>query len=171
MDGYLLSYNPNDFFWVSVQNQFDFTQCPRMLDSASLRNKGSGVGVTPTPGSQCPVVTCPAAPSAAPPTKVPNEPTATPTPNPTYLFNQLYMNAHTPTQAATSGDITGDFAKQLCKNHAESQRLLALQDNLSTTQARFSDTHYDMGNQIQGIVNMAVGIVIACIVGGVAARE
>ena len=169
MDGYLLSYNPNDFFWVSVQNQFDFTQCPRMLDSASLRKKGSGAGVTPTPGSQCPVVTCPAVPATT------NSPapgsTPSPTLNPTYLFNQLYMNAHTPTQAATSGDITGDFAKQLCKNHAESQKLLALQDNLSTTQARFSDTHYDMGNQIQGIVNMAVGIVIACIVGGVAARE
>jgi hypothetical protein len=90
---------------------------------------------------------------------------------PTYLFNQLYVNAHNPTMPPTGGNITGDFAKQLCKNHAESQRLLALQDNLSTTQARFSDTHYDMGTQIQGIVNMSVGVVVACIVGALAARE
>jgi len=169
MDGYLLSYNPNDFFWVSVQDQFDFTQCPDLLNETPSRKKGGGTGVTPTPGSQCPVVTCPA---AVPATTSP-APGSTPSPTltPTYLFNQLYVNAHNPTMPPTGGNITGDFAKQLCKNHAESQRLLALQDNLSTTQARFSDTHYDMGTQIQGIVNMSVGVVVACIVGALAARE
>ena len=191
MDGYLLSYNPNDFFWVSVKNEFDFSQCPQILQKEAAPTSPPGQDASAA-AAGCPVVTCPAQTQTQPtPPSLDWEntwntwqskesvPSAT-TPQPatitaSYLFNRLYRNASNATPAPpimdSSAVLKSSFAAELCKNHQESQRLLNIQNNVSTTQALFSNSNDQAGTLIQSIANVCVGIVAIIIVGGVAARS
>ena len=178
MDGYLLSYNPNDFFWVSVQDEFDFAQCPLegAVDISGDQNASGDASANPMMCPIAPVSTCPAAQSC--PTVPSTEwqsawgwtPTSMPTSSsnvsPGYLFNQLYMNPHnaTPTPASNA-ELKGDFARELCNNYRKGNRLLNLQNEVSTTQVFFGDMSVKSNTQVRDILNICIGIVGIFIVG------
>lgn len=181
MDGYLLSYNPNDFFWVSVQDEFNFTQCPLdgEMDDLRARNAQVDASTNPTgcpipPVATCPAsLTCPTMASTEWQSKWGWEPTPTPTVNvgetPARLFNQLYMNPHNATPTPSSNlELKGNFARELCDNYRKGNRLLAMQNEVSTTQVFFSDMTVKSNTQIRDILNICVGIVGVIIVGSLA---
>lgn len=191
MDGYLLSYNPNDFFWVSVKNEFDFSQCPQILQKEAAPTVPAGLDASAA-AAGCPVVTCPAQTPPTPPSldwentwntwqskeTVPSTTTPPATVNASYLFNRLYRNASNTRNTAlaapimdSSAVLKSSFAAELCKNHQESQKLLNIQNNVSTTQVLFSNSNDQASTLIQSIANVCVGIVAIIIVGGVAARS
>lgn len=180
MDGYLLSYNPNDFFWVSVQDEFNFTQCP-LEDDMKLRGQDgqNDASTNPTgcpipPAATCPAsATCPTLASTEWQSKWGWEPTPTPTPTAEEtikrLFNQLYMNPHNATPTPSSNlELKGNFARELCYNYRKGNRLLAMQNEVSTTQVFFSDMTVKSNTQIRDILNICVGIMGVLVVGSMA---
>jgi hypothetical protein len=181
MDGYLLSYNPNDFFWVSVQDQFDFSQCGNILNTnaaptpsvkTSIDASGNACYIPPTP--TCAAYsnnTCPTLPS----TNFENEwnewistqaPTTKPTFSADFLFNQKYNQ---PIFKDTSGnqivDLNGAFATQLCENYVKGNTLLGIQNEVSTTQVLFSDIERNTNVQLKNIFNMTGGILGIIVIG------
>jgi len=186
MDGYLLSYNPNDFFWVSVQDQFDFSQCGKILNKdtkitpsvkTSIDTSGNACYIPPTP--TCAAYSnnsCPTLPS----TNFENvwedwiatkAPTTQPTYSADFLFNQKY---NSPVFKDTSGneiiDLNGAFATQLCENYVKGNTLLGIQNEVSTTQVLFSDIERNTNVQLKNIFNMTGGIVGVIVLGVILSR-
>lgn len=174
MDGYVLSYNPNDFFWVSVKDNFDFQQCKFTVDKQTPSPTDASGSATLAP-TACPVITCPAADTAAnmdwqakwdsnyvAPMTSPPPLTAE------VLFNELYVNASTvsTTPPAMNQELLrSNFAAALCKNYQESNQLLSVQNEITTSQALFSDSDGQYGYSIQNILNISVGIGAALVLG------
>jgi len=183
MDGYLLSYNPNDFFWVSVQDQFNFSQCPAILNTSkktpSPLNNGTSID---TSGNACfiPLTpTCSANSGASCPTlpstswesnwgkwqKQTNTPTNTPSAA-DILFNQSYQNkTNTNTNNTFNNGLDDAFAYQLCENYVKGNSLLATQNDVSTTQELFHDINIKTNQQLQNIFNLTGGIMGIFVVG------
>lgn len=169
MDGYVLSYNPNDFFWVSVKDNFDFHQCKFTVDQKTPSPTDVSGNATLAP-TACPVVTCPAAETAV------NKdwqdkwvaPTTPPPLSAEVLFNELYVNAsNVSTTPPTMNQelLRSNFAAALCKNYQESNQLLNIQNEITTSQALFSDSDGQYGYSIQNILNISVGIGAALLLG------
>lgn len=181
MDGYLLSYNPNDFFWVSVQDQFDFTKCPAILNAARNTKPPSNMGTSiDTSGRACfipPIPTCSANSGESCPTlpstswesvwgtwqKQTTAPTSTPITD--FLLNQSYKNNANKSSNAENIGLNDAFSYQLCENYVKGNSLLATQNEVSTTQELFHDISDKTNMQLQNIFNVTGGILGIMFVG------
>jgi hypothetical protein len=186
MDGYLLSYNPNDFFWVSVQDQFDFSKCGKILNTDTVLTPSANTSID-TSGNACfipPTPTCAAYSNNSCPTlpstnfenlwevwTTTQAPTTKPTFSADFLFNQTYNQ---PVFQDTNGneivDLNSAFATQLCENYVKGNTLLNIQNEVSTTQVLFSDIERNTNIQLRNIFNMTGGIIGIIVLGVILSR-
>ena len=192
MDGYLLSYNPNDFFWVSVQDQFNFSQCPAILNAKNTTPPPSNNGTSiDTSGNACYIplaptcsansgASCPTLPSTSwesvwntwqKPTTAPTNASSTSDTN--FSFNQSYQNSQSQNNNNNNinNGLNDAFSYQLCLNYVKGNSLLSAQNEVSTTQELFRDINDKTNIQLQNIFNLTGGILGICTVGLLLAKS
>lgn len=179
MDEYLLSYSPNDFFWVSVKDNFDFTQCDALLKTVAPSKFATDNREIPEDVSAgCPTITCPAQPACPTPAGMnmnwaPNSTlTPTHTPHTDYVFDWSTLGWTKNLGASglvneSSPNTIKNYATEICKNHAYSKKLRDIQNETSTSQKLFSDIQDKTNTQIREITNMSIGMFAILVTGTV----
>lgn len=152
MNSSYLSYNQNDFFWVSVKDNFDFKVCSQLNEPTKkpkpLLKKFSN---NPETDTSC---NCPSqAPSSI------STSTATPSPVP---FN---INTTAPVLLGVDTSKIDDFTKEICNNYNKSNTLVNLQNETSANQRNYNDTNDQYSKKFRKVVNVSIGIVaiVICI--------
>jgi hypothetical protein len=133
-----LSYQPNDFFWLSVEKDFDFSVCDKYDNTPTTNpppNLLSGMMAT---DSSC------------------NCPTTSPP-----ISNPTLMGSINSTTTPSSNIIYGDneYERQVCINYLKSRKLGSIQNITSTSQLNFSDNTEQYNRLILKTFNVTLGII------------
>jgi hypothetical protein len=144
METYYLSYNPNDFFWVSVSGDYNLSVCEDMIRPKMIRfdtklgfQKNSEV----TTDSGCPCAT------------------STPTPLPDNGMHYIQD-----THIFKKNNYTDDpYYYQLCANKVYSDDLKKIQISTSEGHQLYTDGNDKYFSQVLQITNICIGIVAMAI--------
>lgn len=136
MNSSYLSYQPSDYFWKSIEKDFDFSICHQFEDDLKKKTPSFLLTGIVTQDSSC---NCPTTPAAS-----------TKTPGPTNRFTTK-PNTPTPNQF-------DEYTKQVCYNYLHSRKLIDLQNKTSASQNSFSDNSNQYNKIIRQTVNVSIGI-------------
>jgi hypothetical protein len=137
MNSSYLSYQPGDYFWKSVEKDFDFSICAQFEDDLKSKHPSfllTGI-VTQDTSCNCPTTA----------------PADTNTPDP----NGATTKPRTP---APTDHPVDEYIKQVCYNYIHSKRLIGLQNKTSASQNSFSDNSNEYNKLIRQTVNVTIGI-------------
>lgn len=145
MNSSYLSYNPNDFFWVSVKDNFDFKVCNQIDETkpspTPIKNSLSRATIKD--------LSC-------------NCPSQSPCPSKTEIPTQT-QNKILPKQLIKTSSINNvkldEYTKQVCKNYNKSKQLTQMQNDTSASQRYFSDTDKHYSKLIRQTLNVSIGII------------
>lgn len=139
METYYLSYNPNDFFWVSVSGDYDLTICEDMI-RPKTRRVDTKLAVNQN-GKLQSEMECPCAVT---------------TPSDSETDTQRFLQD---THIFKTNQYTDDpFYYQLCANHVYSQDLKTLQTGASEGNQLETDGQSKYTTQVIQITNICIGI-------------
>lgn len=138
MNSSYLSFQPNDYFWASVKDEFDFSVCKKIFEEdASLKKKPSFLltGIIEKDSScNCPTTI----------------PAMTTTPSITTGVTKIPL---------ASTDDVDEYTKQICYNYIYSKKLGKLQNETSASQMNFSDNNIGYSKLIRQTFNVSIGII------------
>jgi hypothetical protein len=139
METYYLSYNPNDFYWVSVSGDYDLTVCEDMI-RPKVRRINTKLGVKQN-GKLASESECPC---------------ATPTPDSSLSSLQHMIQD---THVFKRNHYTDDpFYYQLCANYVYSNDLKEVQRGVSKRNQLNVDGSDKYISQVLQITNICIGI-------------
>ena len=147
MNSSYLSYNQNDFFWVSVKDNFDFKICKKFepIEKAHAKQLGMVSGNQQNGSCNCPTQTkC----------------KSTKNTKNTKVVKKLKPTKVPPTKKISNAD---DYAKEVCHNYKTSKTLVELQNETSASQRNFSDMNDQYNKKLRKVLNVTVGIVAIAI--------
>jgi hypothetical protein len=140
MNSSYLSYQPNDYFWVSVKDDFDFSVCNQLLEKPKDNKKTPSFLLTGNIAANDSSCNCPT-----------TIPVTTTSPSSTLGV----LNTPTVVQNANMDDYT----KQICHNYIYSNQLINLQNETSASQVNFSDNNHGYNNLLRQTFHVSVGII------------
>lgn len=144
METYYLSYNPNDFYWVSVSGDYDLSICEDMIRPKKIRidtKLGVNIHASSDVSGDCPC--------------------AKPTPEPEEDYSKFIRDTH----IFTKNKYTDDpFYYQLCKNYVTSGDLKQLQKGASEGNQLLVDNQDKYFTQVLQITNMCIVIAAMALV-------
>ena len=136
MNSSYLSYHPDDYFWSSVKDKFDFSICKQLEGTPTPPPPSFLLSGIITQDSSC---NCPTTLPGNKKTKLPN-------------------NSNYPTSVSNNTNHMDEYTKQLCYNYIHSKRLIDLQNKTSASQSNFSDNSNQYNKIIRQTVNVSIGI-------------
>ena len=138
MNSSYLSYQPNDYFWVTVKDDFDFSVCDKFLEKVKTTEKHPSYLISGiiNSDSSC---NCPTTPVATP----------------KYTNN---VTTGVTTMPMSSDKNTDEYTKQVCHNYLYSKQLINLQNQTSASQLNFSDNTDAYNKLIHQTLHVSVGI-------------
>jgi hypothetical protein len=146
METYYLSYNPNDFFWVSVSGEYDLSKCEDMIRPKPKVPLGMKSALSLDTSNTCPCAITTPPPTASPP-------------------SQGHIRALNSGSSPSSGDSDADlFYRQVCANYVYSKDLQTLQKQATGSDRMVDDIREHYFSQVVQIVNICIGVAAMALV-------
>lgn len=139
-----LSYQQNDFFWTTVQEDFDFSICDQFRDENPTQkppNMLSGMMQQDPSSCNCPTLT---------------PPTTRVTPNIDTSNTKI-------TISPIKNENIDEYTKQVCINYLKSNALSSLNNTTSASQSNFSDYNDKYNRLLLKTLNVTIGIIAIAI--------